>query len=288
MKILVTGATGTVGSAVVAALVQGGAEVRAVARKPPAAGRLPAGVEFMVADLLDPVAVERALDGVDKMFLLNVVSPDELTQALIAYGLAKRHGLNHVTYLSVFAVDRFSDVPHFASKLAVERALQAFDVPFTILRPGYYFQNDLRLRPVLTGAGIYPMPLGREGIAAVDTRDIAEAAAITLTQPGHEGRTYSLASPAPLSGPGAAAIWGRALGKPVQYHGENFDAWEVQMRANVPAWSAYDLRVMFQGYLERGFAPRAADAEIFQKLLGHAPRSYEDLVAEAVTAWQSA
>ncbi|HEY7837557.1 MAG TPA: NmrA family NAD(P)-binding protein [Terriglobales bacterium] len=287
MKILVTGATGTVGSAVCAELAKRGAQVRAVARKAPAAGRLPAGVEFAAADLLDLIAVEHALAGVDKMFLLNAVSPDELTQALIPYGLAKRHGLKHVTYLSVFDVDRFTDVPHFASKLAVERALEAFEVPFTILRPGYFFQNDLRLRDALS-AGVYPMPLGPAGIAAVDVRDIAEAAAITLTQPGHEGRSYNLVTPAPLSGPGAAEIWGRALGKPVHYPGENFDAWEAQMRAYVPAWSAYDLRVMFQGYIERGFAPRAADAEIFQKLLGHAPRSYEDLVAEAVRAWRSA
>jgi uncharacterized protein YbjT (DUF2867 family) len=69
-------------------------------------------------------------------------------------------GLKHVTYLSVFKVDQFRDVPHFASKLAVENALREFGVPYTILRPGYYIQNDATLKPALTGPGVYPMPIG--------------------------------------------------------------------------------------------------------------------------------
>lgn len=122
MKVLVTGATGNVGSTVVAELLKRGADVRALIRKPDAAHKLPAGVEVAIGDLLDPVSIEEAMKGVDKLFLLNAVVADELTQALIAYGIAKRVGLKHVTYLSVFKVQEFRDVPHFASKLAVEGA----------------------------------------------------------------------------------------------------------------------------------------------------------------------
>jgi uncharacterized protein YbjT (DUF2867 family) len=149
MKILVTGGTGNVGGAVVTELLKRGAEVRVLARKQPEAGKLPAGVEVAIGDLLDPVSVEQAMQGVDKLFLLNAVVTDELTQALIAYGIAKRVGLKHVTYLSVFKVDQFRDVPHFASKLAVENALREFGVPYTILRPGYYIQNDANLKDAL-------------------------------------------------------------------------------------------------------------------------------------------
>ncbi len=104
MKILVTGGTGNVGGAVVTELLRRGAEVRVLARKQPEAGKLPVGVEVAIGDLLDPVSVEQAMQGVDKLFLLNAVVTDELTQALIAYGIAKRVGLKHVTYLSVFKV----------------------------------------------------------------------------------------------------------------------------------------------------------------------------------------
>ena len=220
--------------------------------------------------------------GVDKLYLLNAVVPDELTQGLIAYDLAKRLKLGHVVYHSVFRAERFKDVPHFASKLAVEEALKAFDVPFTIIRPNYFYQNDERLKDAITGAGTYPMPLGPDGISAVDVRDVAEAAAVALTTDGHQGKTYNLNGPEVLSGPRVAAIWGDLLGKPVAYPGEDMDGFEGRMRQHAPAWSAFDIRMMFQGYLERGFAAEAGDVEAVTCLLGHPPRRYEDFARETV------
>src|ERR1700681_1185464 len=131
MKVLVIGATGNVGTAVIAELQKRGAEVRALVRKLNAAeSQLPAGIEVAVGDLLDPVSVEKALHGVDKLYLLNAVVPDELTQSLIAYGLAKKLKLQHIVYHSVFRAEHFKDVPHFASKLAIEDATREFDLPF--------------------------------------------------------------------------------------------------------------------------------------------------------------
>jgi uncharacterized protein YbjT (DUF2867 family) len=287
MKILVVGGTGNVGGAVVNDLLKRGAQVRVLARKQPEEGKLPGGVELAIGDLLDPVAVEQAMRGIDKLFLLNAVVADELTQALIAYGIARRVGLKHVTYLSVFKVEQFRDVPHFASKLAVENALREFGVPYTILRPGYYIQNDATLKNALLDSGIYPMPIGTAGICAVDTRDIAEAAAISLTQEGHDGQTYDLVGPSVISGPGNAATWSKLLGREIKYTGHNFDQWEQQMRANVPGWSAFDLRMMFQGYFDRGFASTETEVARITKLLGRAPRSYEDFASETATLWKA-
>jgi uncharacterized protein YbjT (DUF2867 family) len=188
MKILVTGGTGRIGSGVLRELRKRGADVRVLVRKKGTS--LPDGVEVAVGDLLDPVSVQKAMDGVDKLYLLNAVSPDELTQGLIAYDLAKKLKLKHIVYHSVFRVEHFKDVPHFASKLAIETALREFDVPFTVLRPNYFFQNDASLEDPLTKAGIYPMPLGQVGVSAVDVRDIAEATAVALTSDRHQGKTY--------------------------------------------------------------------------------------------------
>ena len=286
MKTLVTGATGNVGGLVVTELLKRGVEVRALVRKQPDAGKLPEGVEVAIGDLLEPVSVEKAMQGVDKLFLLNAVVTDELTQALIAYGIAKRIGLKHVTYLSVFKVDEFRDVPHFASKLAVEDALREFGVPYTILRPGYYIQNDINLKDALTGTGVYPMPIGTAGIATADMRDIAEAAAISLTEEGHEQQTYDIVGPTLISGPGNAALWSKLLGKEIKYTGHNFDQWEQSMRVNMPSWSAYDLRMMFQGYFDRGFASTETEVARLTKLFGRAPRSYEDFAVETARLWK--
>ena len=70
---------------------------------------------------------------------------------------------------------------------------------------------------MLTGAGLYPNPIGKAGIAAVDVRDIADAAVVSLTTDGHAGKTYNLVGPDPLSGPSAAAIWSQFLNKQVRY-----------------------------------------------------------------------
>jgi uncharacterized protein YbjT (DUF2867 family) len=287
MKILVMGGTGNVGGALVKELLTRKANVRVLARKQPEEGKLPDAVEVAIGDMLDPVSVEQAMQGVDKLFLLNAVCADELTQALIAYGIARRVGLKHVTYLSVFKVEQFRDVPHFAAKLAVEQALREFGVPYTILRPGYYIQNDRMLKDALRGPGIYPMPIGTAGICAVDTRDIAEAAAISLTREGHEGQTYDLVGPTLISGPGNAATWSKLLGKEVKYTGHNFDQWEEQMRARAPGWTAFDLRTMFQGYFDRGFASTEQEVTRVTKLLGHAPRSYEDFASETAALWRN-
>jgi len=285
MKILVTGGTGKVGAEVVRELQKRNADIRMLVRKEGAP--TPKGVEVAIGDLLDPVSIQKALQGVDKLYLLNAVLPDELTQGLIAYDLAKRLKLKHIVYHSVFRVDHFKDVPHFASKLAIENALREFDVPFTIIRPNYFSQNDATLQEALTKAGIYPMPLGQVGISTVDVRDIAEATAIALTSDGHFGKTYNLNGPEVLSGPKIASIWSGLLGKEIRYTGDDMDALEEQMRTRMPSWSAFDIRMMFQGYLERGFAAEPGDIDTLTDLLGHAPRRYEDFARETATLWRA-
>ena len=284
MKILVIGGTGHVGSEVVKELQKRKADIRLLVRKDDIS--ISPGVEKAVGDLLDPVSVQKAMEGVDKLYLLNAVLPDELTQGLIAYDLAKKLKLSHVVYHSVFRVEHFKDVPHFASKLAIENALKEFDVPFTILRPNYFSQNDATLKEPLTKAGIYPMPLGDVGVSVVDVRDIAEAAAIVMTSGEHSGKTYNLNGPEVVSGAKAASIWGEVLGKKIQYTGHNMDAFEEQMRKKAPSWSAFDIRMMFEGYLERGFVAEDGDLETLTKILGHAPRRYEDFARETFLQWQ--
>ncbi|MGH9328416.1 MAG: SDR family oxidoreductase [Terriglobia bacterium] len=290
MKVLVTGATGRTGSEVVKALLERGADVRALTRTQPNPGTFPAAVEIARGDLSDPVSVAEAMKGVDELFLLIGNVGDELTQALTAYGLSKKVRLKHLTYLSVFKADQFREVPHFAAKYAVEEAIRAGGMPYTILRPGYFIQNERQLKPVLTGPGVYPIPAGNQGLAVVDVRDIAEAAAISLTAEGHKGKTYELVSSEMLSGPHAAAIWSKLLGKEITYAGHgDFDGFEAQLRkTGAPSWLAYDLRVMFQGYIERGFSNTENQTARFAALLGHQPRTYRSFAEELAQEWAAA
>jgi uncharacterized protein YbjT (DUF2867 family) len=228
-------------------------------------------VEVAVGDLLDPEAVTRAMAGIDKLFLLNAVGPSELTEALIGFGIARRAGVKHVTYLSVFKAKTMRDAPHMAAKFAVENSIRYSGIPFTILRPNGYMQSEAQIvKPVVMGMGIYPMPIGEQGLSMVDIRDIAEAAAISLTEEGHEGQTYDLVGPTVVSGPSNAALWSKLLGKPIKYGGHDLDLWEAQARGQMPSWMIFDIRAMFEGFLAQGFAATDVQVARLTKLLGHA------------------
>src|SRR5437763_1489860 len=221
MTILVTGATGAVGRQVVEQLVKRGADVRALARDP-AKANLPAGVTLVQGDLLDVDSLRGALSGVSTLFLLNAVVPDEFTQALMALNLARETGIERLVYLSVIHSDVYVNVPHFAGKFGVERMIEQMGFRATILRPAYFMNNELTIKDVVTGYGIYPMPIGSKGLAMIDVRDIGEIAAIELIRreraPGPLPLSRSnLVGPDTLTGAKAAAIWPEVLGRTIAY-----------------------------------------------------------------------
>ena len=111
------------------------------------------------------------------------------------------------------------------------------------------------------------------------------ASVVSLTTDGHTGKTYNLVAPDPLSGPSAAAIWGEVLNKQVRYTDLPMEAFEEQLRQILPAWLARDVRLMYQGYLDRGLVPSNADVATLTSLIGHAPRRYEDFVRETAAKW---
>ena len=179
MSILVTGATGTVGSLIVERLASAGADVKALVRTP---GKVAFqnGVTQVVGDLTDVAAMRTALSSVRTLFLLNAVVADEVTQALTALNLARDAGIERIVYLSVIHADLYTNVPHFTGKHTVERMIADFKLPATVLRPAYFMQNDRQVRSVIENHGVYPMPIGSAGVWMVDARDIADLAATEL------------------------------------------------------------------------------------------------------------
>src|SRR5215213_9183897 len=141
MKVLVTGGTGTVGSAVVGQLAGAGVDVSVLTRDP-AKLAAASGVTPVKGDLQDPAAVRRAFDGAEAVFLLNAVSQTEASEALMALTGMRLAKVKRVVYLSVHHADKAAWLPHFGSKVGVEEALKVSGLPFTILRPNNFYQND--------------------------------------------------------------------------------------------------------------------------------------------------
>ncbi|MGO7535357.1 SDR family oxidoreductase [Rhizobium leguminosarum] len=288
MTILVTGATGNVGRQVVEHLVKRGADVRALVRDPSKA-EFPAGVSVAQGDFLDVDSLRNAMSGVSTLFLLNAVVPDEFTQALIALNVARSAGIERIVYLSVIHADLYVNVPHFAGKFGVERMIEQMGFKATILRPAYFIQNDLTVKDVITGYGAYPMPIGPKGLAMIDVRDIAEIAALELLRREQAAEPLALdrinlVGPQTLTGTDIAAIWSDVLARPIHYGGDNTEGFEQNLKQFMPAWMAYDMRLMGERFLTDGMLPETGDVERLTALLGRPLRSYSAFAAENVAS----
>jgi uncharacterized protein YbjT (DUF2867 family) len=286
MSILITGATGTIGSLITARLAEQGADVKALVRQP-GKREFPAGVTEVVGDLTDVASMRAALASVRTLFLLNAVTPDEVTQALIALNLAREAGIERIVYLSVIHADKFTNVPHFTGKHTVERMIENLDIPATILRPAYFMQNELMVQQTIQDYGVYPMPIGSVGVSMVDVRDIADIAVAELLRrdraPAALGRvTLELVGPQALTGASVAQTWRSVLGREVAYGGDDVAAFEAQMASFGPGWLAYDMRLMMASIQRFGMNAEEGTVERLQAILGRPLRTYEDFVREAV------
>jgi uncharacterized protein YbjT (DUF2867 family) len=284
MTILVTGATGRVGRHVVQQLVARDAKVRVLVRDPSKAD-FPARVEVVKGELLDIDALRAAFAGVSTLFLLNAVTGDEFTQALVTLNIAREAGVERVVYLSVLHADRFVDVPHFAVKFGAERMIEQMGFSGTILRPAYFIDNDLMITDVVLNHGVYPMPIGGKGVAMVDARDIAEVAAIELIRrdqaPGKlPVETINMVGPDTLTGTDVAAIWSDVLGRPVVYGGDDPSGFEQTASAFMPKWMAYEMRLMAERFVSDGMVPEAGDVQRLTAILGRPLYSYGDFARQ--------
>lgn len=292
MTILITGATGTIGSLLVNQLAKQNVTVNALTRDPGKA-KFPSGVTAVAGDMLDVESMRKALQGVSTLFLLNAVSTQELTEALLTLNLAREAGIKRLVYFSVFNGESFTNVPHFTSKSTVERMIAQMGIPATILRPNCFMQNDaVFFKDALLGPGLYPFPIGEKGVSMVDVRDIAEVAAGAVLQRERAAQALPdeiihLVGPDALTGPGIAKIWAGLLNKSVNYTGSNTTSFEAQLAQHAPAWMAMDMRLMLDRFCSDGMTATAADVDKMTQLLGRRPHSYADFAAETLAQWQA-
>jgi uncharacterized protein YbjT (DUF2867 family) len=212
--ILITGATGNVGSELIAALLPAQAgHIRVLTRNPGPV--FPDGTQKVVADLADS-DLAPVLDDVHAVFLLtdglNIAAHDH---RLIA--AAQQAGVERIVKLSVRSVGHDATDPITAMHRAGEDAIRDSGIGWTFLRPTAYMSNALNWAPMIAADQVvhHPFALGRA--AVVDPADIAAVAAACLTDDGHYHRIYELTGPEPLSPPDQVAILSQVLGRDLRY-----------------------------------------------------------------------
>jgi uncharacterized protein YbjT (DUF2867 family) len=281
--ILVNGAAGKTGRAVIRALSARGQRVRALVHRPeqvPVVAGLGAQ-EVVAGDMRVEATMERAVQGVRALYhICPNMSPDEVAIGGAAINAARAEGVQHFVYHSVLHPQTES-MPHHWHKLRVEELLFESGLPYTILQPAAYMQNLLAYWDTIVEKGIYAVPYAVETrLGMVDLEDVAGAAATVLTEPGHEGATYELAGPDILSQIEVASILAEQLGQPVRAQAVPLDAWEQGARAaGVGDYQVETLVQMFRYYERHGFW---GNPRVLHWLLGRPPVTFAAFVERVI------
>ncbi len=287
--ILVTGAAGKTGRAVIRALVARSAQVRGLAHRPEQVPVLEAlGVEqVVVGDLRDPSTVRRASDHVRAVYhICPNMSPDELAIGETVLEAACASGVERFVYHSVLH-PQVEAMPHHWQKMRVEELIFESGLPFAILQPAAYMQNVAAYREEILRDGVYAVPYHVDArLSIVDLEDVAEAACTVLTEEGHCWATYELAGPEALSQMEIAEAIGKHLGQPVTAEAVSREIWRERARSSGLCERALDvLGAMFDYYERFGFrgSPR-----VLGWLLGRPPTTFDAYLSREVDEWKTA
>jgi NAD(P)H dehydrogenase (quinone) len=270
--ILLTGAAGKTGRAILRALAARGVTVRALVHRREQAGAVRAlgAQEVAVGGLLDPSVVGSAAARARAVYhICPNVHPDELAIGRGVINAARAAGVERFVYHSVLH-PQVEAMSHHWQKMRVEEVLLASGLAHTILQPAAYMQNLLAHWDQIVSDGLYPVPYPVETrLSLVDLEDVAEVAAITLTEPGHAGATYELAGPQALTQTEVADILGQQLGRAVDAQAVPLTDWERgPQEAGLGNYQRQALLQMFRYYAQHGFC---GNPNVLAWLLGRPP-----------------
>lgn len=237
--VLVTGATGSTGSAVLEQLLRRDVAVRVMVRRDSDVARFRAlGAEVAVADFDDASASAAALAGARRVYLVTPSSEHAEAQQRRFAELAVEAGVEHIVKLSQLGANESSPVRFLRWHAAVEGHIRQLGAGYTFLRPNLFFQGLFAFAPTIARDGRFYAPIGDARVSAVDVRDIAAVAAAALTEPdhGHEGKTHTITGPAAITHGEIAMALSDATGRDIAFVDVPPDAFRASLADVLPAW----------------------------------------------------
>jgi uncharacterized protein YbjT (DUF2867 family) len=272
--ILVTGATGKNGVEILKRLTGRQERVRAMVRKRNDIMHATpkTGLEFAEADFDDPASLRKALQDVQRAFLVTNSSDRVEERQLRFVSLARESGVKHIVYLSQLHASSTSPLRFLRYHAAVEEALRGSGMSYTSLRPNLYMQGLLMIGKSIASQGRFFAPAGDARVSVVDVRDIAAVAVAALTQTGHEGNAYDLTGPEALTHAEMATHLSQALNRPIAFVDVPEQGFRETLRGlHMPDWQADGLIEDFAHY-RRGEA--SGISATVKEVTGESPRSF--------------
>ena len=278
--ILITGAGGKTGRTLVKILSKVESVCALVHREEQVSVLKSLGAEkVMVGDMRDESAIRSAMQGVRSVYhICPNMNPDEVVMGKLVIGEARKAGVEHFVYHSVLH-PQTEKMSHHWQKLRVEEMILESGLPFTILQPAPYMQNLLAGWKSIVEDGVLRVPYSVDSkFSFVDLEDVAEAAKIVLTKPGHINAIYELAGTLPLSHVEVAEIFSRVLKRDVQAEKEEIGDWRLRAKV-MSAYAIENLVKMFEYYNQWGLV---GNSNVLRWLLKREPTSFEKFVERAI------
>jgi uncharacterized protein YbjT (DUF2867 family) len=274
-KILITGATGTIGKELTKYLSAKGISFRAMVRSMQSAketASLP-GAELVQGDFNDLKSVEKALQGIEKAFLLTNSSEMAEQQQLSFVKIAASAGVRHIVKLSQWAADVQSPVRFLRYHAVVENLIKESGMDYTFLRPNLFMQGLLGFRETIIKQNQFFGAIGDAPISMVDIRDIAAVAGEALITPGHEGKIYNLTGPEALTHAEIAKKLSYVTGREIRFIDITPDVLKsTLLNVGFPEWQAEGLVEDYAHY-KREEAAKISDD--IKEVTGHEPRNFD-------------
>ena len=279
-KILVTGATGNVGSAVLGNLGTTEVNLRTLAHDEAKAQSLKdRGVEAVVGDFLEPETLIPALEGVSTVLLITAIHPEQVTQASNVIKAAKESGNDpRIVRLSVHQASHEAPSRNSRQHAQIEDEVRSSGLPYTLLRPTTFMQNTLATARTVASEGKIYQPFKDGKLGMIDAWDIGEVAAKVLTEEGHEGKVYTLTGPAAISLYEVAEALSEVLGKEVRYVNISLeDARRAMLNMGLSEWRA-DVLIEYAKAHSEGYSNFTT--EDVEQLTGHPATSYKEFATD--------
>jgi NAD(P)H dehydrogenase (quinone) len=280
-RVLVTGAGGKTGRAVISALGHHGVAARAFVRTPDRVADLVAAdhldLDVATGDQRETADLAAALEGVTAVYAIAPnVSPDEVAMGRAVVDACRTAGVERLVFHSVVH-PQLRAMPHHADKGRVEELLVGSGLDWTILQPNAYLQNLAGYVDALR-AGRYEVPYATDaGLAMVDLDDVAEVAARCLVERLGVHATFELSGPAEITPDDVATVAAQLLGRPVTATRHDPDTWAATAGADLPAETRSRLLAMFRDYDVHG---SPGDPTVLAALLARRPRDLRQVLAE--------
>ena len=282
--ILLTGVTGKIGGETAKQLVAKGASLRALVRDEAKAADLKAaGVELIVGDIADAETVRKAMDGVEKAFLLLPNGEQQLAWEKQFTDLAVESGVKHLVKMSSMEAVADAETPIPQAHWASEEYIRASGLDWTMVKPNFFMQNLLASAGTIKEQRKFFLPMGEGTTGMADARDIGAVCAEVLTGEGHVGQSYEITGPEVLSFYDAAERFSEVLGETVEYVAMPMEAFRERMTGILVPWHLNAVCELFREIAEIGLDHTTST---FKELIGRDPISLSQFVEDHAAAFE--